>query len=404
MEKKLRKIKVAIIIGTRPDIIKMAPVVARLKENPCFKVFIISTAQHREMFDQMLNIFPINIDFDLNIMKPNQGLAEVSSRLITRLSGIIKNLHPDIVLTQGDTTTAFMGCLAAFYNKVSVGHIEAGLRTYDKYQPFPEEINRRLISSLADLHFAPTTAARSNLLREGIRKSSIYITGNTVIDSLFAVAVYNKNQNEEDVLCKIDWKKYKIILVTVHRRENWGEPIRNICQALKNLVSLHSDILIIYPVHLNPSIKKPVFQILGRIPRIFLISPLDYKQFVSYLAKCYLVLTDSGGIQEEAPSLGKPVLVLREITERPEAVKAKVVKVIGTETGRIVYEVNKLLGGIKLYKKMAQPINLYGDGKASERIVKILLYHFNLVKKTPMEFRSKFSKNYLWTEKGGRQP
>ncbi len=386
-----KKIKVAVIIGTRPDIIKMAIVIAKLKKHPFVNLFVITTAQHRQMFDQMLRVFSISVDFDLNIMKEDQGLPEVSSRMLVRLSNVIKKSHPDIVLVQGDTTTAFIGSLAAFYNKVSIGHIEAGLRTHDKYQPYPEEINRKLISSLSDLHFAPTKMAKDNLLQEGVKKDNIYVTGNTVIDALLMVASRRKRKNKyfDDILRKAKSKKHKIILVTAHRRENWGEPLRNICQALKELVSLRSDIVVIYPVHLNPNIKKPVYEILGKTPRVFLIPPLDYQQFVDYLSRSYLVITDSGGIQEEAPSIGKPVLVLREVTERPEAVKKGTAKVIGTKAKHICLEVNRLLNNQKEYERMACAVNPYGDGNAADRIVKILLYYFNLSETIPFEFKPK---------------
>lgn len=386
-----RKVKVAVIMGTRPDIIKMAPVITKLKRHPRFKVFVISTAQHRQMSDQMLGVLPVNVDLDLDTMTGNQKLAAVSSRLVKQLALTIGKLKPNIVLVQGDTTTAFIGSLAAFYNKVSIGHIEAGLRTYDKYQPFPEEINRKLISSLADLHLAPTEKARNNLLREGASPRNIYVTGNTVIDALLMMVSHRRKIHEglDNRLLKKIPKNHKIILVTAHRRENWGRPLRNICKALKKLVTLHPDISVIYPVHPNPNIKKPVFDMLNKIPGIFLISPLDYEQFVGYLQRCYLVLTDSGGIQEEAPSLGKPVLVMREVTERPEAIKAGTIKLVGTDTGKILSEVDRLLRDKKAYQRMASAINPYGDGKAAERIAEALLYYFKFRKTGPSEFKPK---------------
>lgn len=390
-----KKIKVAVIIGTRPDIIKMAVVISKLEKHPLVSLSVITTAQHRQMLDQMLKVFSISVDFDLNIMKEDQGLPEVSGRMLVKLADVIKRSGPDMVLVQGDTATAFMGSLAAFYNKVSIGHIEAGLRTHDKYQPYPEEINRRLISSLSDLHFAPTKTAKDNLLREGVDNANIYVTGNTVIDALLMTASRRKRKDKrlDGILRKAGSNRHKIILVTAHRRENWGEPLRDICSALKELVSLHSDIVIIYSVHLNPNIREPVYKALSSTPRVFLVPPLDYQQFVGCLSKSYLVITDSGGIQEEAPSLGVPVLVLREVTERPEAVREGAVKVIGTKARRICSEVDRLLNDRKKYERMARAVNPYGDGKAADRIVKALLHHFNLSAAVPSEFNSKLQQD-----------
>lgn len=364
--------KVLTIFGTRPEAIKMAPVIKELDSYKSeIRSLVVVTAQHREMLDDILDLFAIKPHYDLNIMQPGQSLFQVTSRVLLGLETILSKERPDIVLVQGDTTTTFSASLAAFYLKIPVGHLEAGLRTYNRYAPFPEEINRRITSNLAELHFTPTASSRDNLVKEGIDEESIFITGNTVIDALFQT-ISPSYRFRNRVLKKIDFHKKKVILVTIHRRESLGGPIDEICWALKRLIELHGDIEIIYPVHRNPKVKDPVKKILGATERIYLMDPLDYQEFVHLMDRSYLILTDSGGIQEEAPSLGKPVLVLRDTTERPEVVKTGSVKLIGKDQQRIIAETSNLLKDRPTYEKMARKINLYGNGKASKRIVEIL--------------------------------
>jgi len=376
--------KIMLIFGTRPEAIKLAPIIQRLKaEGSKFKPIVCVTAQHREMLDQVLNLFEIEPDYDLNIMIDNQDLFDVTVKALNGLKEILKKEKPDIALVQGDTTTSFVASLAAFYLKIPVGHVEAGLRTYNKYSPFPEEKNRHLTGVLADYHFAPTEWAKNNLLKENAPEDRIWVTGNTVIDALLWVVSRQKSAGGEQY-----WNRYfkerwgltlttntntcKLILVTGHRRESFGESFRNICLALKEIAKDRHDIKIVYPVHLNPNVQKPVRDILSDIPNIYLIGPLDYEPFVYLMEKAYLILTDSGGIQEEAPSLGKPVLVMRNVTERPEGIEAGVVKLVGTDKERIVAETEILLDDKKAYEEMARASNPYGDGKAAERIVDIL--------------------------------
>lgn len=365
-------LKVLTIFGTRPEAIKMAPVINELKrhtEKATVKVCV--TAQHRELLDQVLDLFNIDVDYDLNIMKEDQSLFQLSSRMMMSLEKILQKERPDICLVQGDTTSAFLAGLAASYLKIRIGHIEAGLRTYDKSQPFPEEINRHLLSVLSDFHFAPTESAQNNLLQENIPSNKIFVTGNTVIDALLSV-VGDDYEFKIPELRNIDFNK-RIILVTLHRRESFGRPFEEMCQALRELRSENDAIEIVYPVHLNPNVQKPVNKILQGKIGIHLIHPLDYKNFAQLLKKSYLVLTDSGGIQEEAPSLGKPVLVMRENTERPEAVQAGVAALVGIKRDHILAKVNGLLNSKTDYDKMAKATNPFGDGKAAERVVKILL-------------------------------
>jgi len=376
--------KIMLIFGTRPEAIKLAPIIQRLKaEGSKFKPIVCVTAQHREMLDQVLNLFEIEPDYDLNIMIDNQDLFDVTVKALNGLKEILKKEKPDIALVQGDTTTSFVASLAAFYLKIPLGHVEAGLRTYNKYSPFPEEKNRHLTGVLADYHFAPTEWAKNNLLKENVPKDRIWVTGNTVIDALLWVVSRQKSAGGEQY-----WNRYfkerwgltlttntntcKLILVTGHRRESFGESFRNICLALKEIAKDRHDIKIVYPVHLNPNVQKPVRDILSDIPNIYLIGPLDYEPFVYLMEKACLILTDSGGIQEEAPSLGKPVLVMRNVTERPEGIEAGVVKLVGTDKERIVAETEILLDDKKAYEEMARASNPYGDGKAAERIVDIL--------------------------------
>lgn len=360
--------KIVLTFGTRPEAIKMAPVVKVLEND--FKTIVAVTAQHRDMLDQVLEVFEIRPDYDLNIMTENQSLSQVTSRVLLGMEEVIEKERPDLILVHGDTTTTFASSLAGFYQKIAIGHVEAGLRTHNKYSPFPEEINRTLTAVLSDLHFAPTSSARENLLKEGVDPQKIYVTGNTVIDALLMTV--EENYKFYPPLDRVDFSK-KVILVTAHRRENWGDKLRNAFLAMRDLVDNFEDIIIIYPVHPNPNVKKPAYQILGDVPRIFLIDPLDYKDFANLLARVYLVLTDSGGLQEEAPALGKPVLVMRDTTERPEAVEAGTVKVIGTDRQNVYRETARLLTNKTLYEQMAKAINPYGDGKASLRIKKALL-------------------------------
>ncbi|MFK3960589.1 non-hydrolyzing UDP-N-acetylglucosamine 2-epimerase [Guptibacillus hwajinpoensis] len=375
-------VKVMSVFGTRPEAIKMAPLVNELKKYPQFITPLVAvTAQHREMLDQVLSIFEIQPDYDLNIMKSKQSLAEITTRALNGLDTIMKEEKPDLVLVHGDTTTTFAASLAAFYNQVAVGHVEAGLRSYDKHSPFPEEMNRILTGDLADLHFAPTMRASDNLLNEGKKTESIYITGNTAIDAL-------KNTVREDydhpLLTKIQGNR--MILLTSHRRENHGDPMRHIFQAVNRIVNEHEDVHVVFPVHLNPSIRKLADEVLGDHSRIHLIDPLDVIDFHNFASRATLILTDSGGVQEEAPSLGSPVLVLRENTERPEGVSAGTLKLVGTDEEAIYSTTSSLLVNEKEYNKMSQASNPYGDGEASKRIVEAILYYFGASDKKPASF------------------
>jgi len=364
--------KLIFIFGTRPEAIKMAPVIMKCKKSMSLLSSItIVTAQHREMLDDILRLFNIQPEYDLDIMRENQSLEDITVRSLKKLSKIIKFEKPDMILVQGDTTTTFIGALAGFYNKIPIGHIEAGLRTYDKYQPFPEEVNRKLTTALADIHFSPTKRAAENLIREGVPVSKIFITGNTIIDAL--LEIISRNYKFKKPLDKIVNNNSNLILVTAHRRENLGEPLNNVCLALKEITQTIKNIQILFAVHPNPKVRKIVFNALHNNRNIHLLPPLDYQTFAHIMAKSRLILTDSGGIQEEAPSLGKPVLVLRNKTERPEAVEAGTVKIIGTDTRKIVEETTILLENKNEYLRMAKAVNPYGDGRASERIVKIIL-------------------------------
>jgi len=365
-------IKVLTVLGTRPEAIKLAPVIKELeRQNDKFTSRVCVTGQHREMLAPFLQLFDIKPDWDLDIMKPNQSLFDVTVSALTKLRPVLETENPDIVLVQGDTTTAFVAALAAFYLKIKIGHVEAGLRTADKYNPFPEEINRRLISHLADLHFAPTSRAKANLLAEGIDEGSVFVTGNTVIDALFMILERTEGQNLlADLPLQPD---KKLILVTAHRRESFGEGLINICQALIEIIRRVPNVEVVYPVHLNPNVRSTVERYLAGVDRIHLIEPLDYVSFVHLMNRAYLILTDSGGIQEEAPSLGKPVLVLRKVSERPEAIEAGAAKVVGTDAKSIVEETLLLLEDEREYSKMAKASNPFGDGHAAERIVKIIL-------------------------------
>ncbi len=357
------------IFGTRPEAIKMAPVVKELqKHRDSIECIVCVTAQHREMLDQVLCLFEIEPDIDLDLMQPNQTLASLTARALTGLTDVLVDVKPDVILLQGDTTTAMIAALAGFYQKIPVGHVEAGLRTYDKYSPFPEEINRRLVSVMATYNFAPTQTAVNALIAEGFAGESIFLTGNTVIDALLMTV-------GKDCELGMDFLNpdKTLILVTAHRRENFGKPFQDMCNALKQIVIRNPQVEIVYPVHLNPNVRNTVFKILSNQERFYLIEPLGYKKFVHLMNRAYIILTDSGGIQEEAPSLGKPVLVLRNETERPEAVEAKTAKIVGTDTEVIIREAEKLLNEKNEYDKMSKAVNPYGDGHAAEKIVKILL-------------------------------
>ncbi len=366
--------KLMIVFGTRPEAIKLCPLVIALKDHSrAFKVVTCVTAQHREMLDPVLSLFGLTPDYDLNLMKPNQTLFHITVNVLLGIGKIINDEKVNMVIVQGDTTTTFSASLAAFYNKIPIGHVEAGLRTGDKYAPYPEEINRRLTTVLADIHFAPTQRNQQNLLAEGVQEERIIITGNTVIDALLWVRAKIERENKEfDVLQGIDFRK-NIILVTGHRRENFGQGFIDLCQALKEIAQNNKEIEIVYPVHLNPNVRRPVGSLLSGIENIKLLDPLDYEPFVYLMNKSYFIITDSGGIQEEAPSLGKPVLVTRNATERPEALETGSVKLVGTEKAQLVFESQRLISDKDYYKKMSIVQNPYGDGRACERIVQWLL-------------------------------
>lgn len=382
----MKKIKVMTVFGTRPEAIKMAPVVLELKKYPDLITPIVAvTAQHRDMLDQVLNLFTIKPDYDLNIMAQGQTLFDITTKAMNGLNEVLSKEKPDIVLVHGDTTTTFAGALAAYYHETAVGHVEAGLRTYNKYSPFPEEMNRKLTGAIADLHFAPTDTASGNLKAEGTKEDKIFVTGNTVIDALHKT-VTDDFKFDDEKLANIDYENKRIILVTTHRRENLGEPMRHVYKALKDIVNEFDDVEIVFPVHKNPKVREVVNEELGNIKAVHLIDPLDYEPFANLMHRAFLVLTDSGGIQEEAPSLGKPVLVLRDTTERPEAVKAGTVKLIGTERQKVYEETKYLLTGHDEYQRMANTCNPYGDGKASKRIIEAILYHYGLSQEKPDSF------------------
>ena len=371
----IKRKKVMVVFGTRPEAIKMAPVIQALRQKDELFCQVIVTAQHREMLDQVLQLFKIVPDFDLDLMRQGQTLTEITTRALNGLKEVFQRELPDLVLIHGDTTTTFVAALAAFYAQIPVGHVEAGLRTGNKYSPFPEEMNRKLASVLADYHFAPTDTARRNLLIEGIAPEKVFVTGNTVIDALLATVKPEYNFLDPRIERILKQTNTRTILVTTHRRENLGEPMRQIYQALKNILDLFPDTQVIFPVHKNPLVRKVVTEVLGSHPRVNLVEPMDYEPFVNLMSRSHLILTDSGGIQEEAPSLGIPVLVVRDTTERPEAVEAGTVSLVGTEYESVYLELRRLLSDRVAYDRMSMASNPYGDGCAASRIAAIIEEH-----------------------------
>jgi UDP-N-acetylglucosamine 2-epimerase (non-hydrolysing) len=384
--------KIVVIFGTRPDTIKQAPVIIELKKYPeFFKVITIATAQHRQMLDQVLEVFKITPDYDLDIMSPRQTLASLTAKIITGLDEILEKENPDMVLVQGDTSTTCIGSLAAFYRQIPVGHVEAGLRTNDKANPFPEEINRRITGCITDLHFAPTSTSRKALLRENIDPKTIFVTGNTVVDAL----QYSVNENYEfsvPMLKNIVSKKNKIVLITMHRRENLGKPMEGACNAIKRLAEEYPGISFVFPVHLNPMVRETVYPVFRDMPNVFLLEPFDYLDFVNLMAKSFLILTDSGGVQEEGPHFGIPILVLRYVTERPDAIEFGTVKLVGLDEQKIYDTAHKLIEDKEEYKKMANAVNPYGDGLSSIRTVKIIKNYFGMTNEPVDEFIPKLAK------------
>ena len=378
-----RPIKVMTIFGTRPEAIKMAPLVLELNKHPeYFESIVTVTAQHRQMLDQVLSIFEVTPDYDLNIMKERQTLIDVTTRGLEGLDKVMKEVKPDIVLVHGDTTTTFVASLAAYYNQIVIGHVEAGLRTWNKYSPYPEEMNRQLTGVMADLHFSPTSKSANNLIQENKQKEQIFITGNTAIDALKTTV---KKEYSHEILRKLG--DDRLILLTAHRRENLGEPMRNMFRAIKRLVEEHEDVQVVYPVHMNPAVREVADEILGHDSRIHLIEPLDVIDFHNFAARAYLILTDSGGVQEEAPSLGVPVLVLRDTTERPEGIEAGTLKLAGTEEETIYSMAKELLTNPTEYNKMAKAANPYGDGEASRRICEAIRFYFKQTDQRPDEYQ-----------------
>ena len=379
------KIKVMSIFGTRPEAIKMAPLINAMEKCDDIEQIVCVTAQHRQMLDQVLEIFNIKPYYDLDIMTPRQTLTQITTKALTGLEDVMEQAQPDLVLVHGDTTTTFAAALAAFYSNIKIGHVEAGLRTYDKRQPFPEEMNRRLTGALADLHFAPTPLAKEHLLKENIDPENIFVTGNTVVDCL-KTTIKDEFTFDEPCLNEMDFKNKRVIAMTAHRRENWGKPLENICNAVLDVVNKYDDVEVVYAVHFNPVVRETVFGILGNHPRIHLIDPVDIENMHNLMSRSYLVLTDSGGLQEEVPSMGKPVLVLRNVTERPEGIDAGTLKLAGDDRDRIFELTCQLLDDKDEYAKMVAAKNPFGDGYASERIVEAIRYHFGCRKDRPEDY------------------
>jgi UDP-N-acetylglucosamine 2-epimerase (non-hydrolysing) len=378
-------VKILTIFGTRPEVIKLHPVLAKLKQNNAFESIVVSTSQHREMIDDLLTLFKIEPDHDLNIIQENQSLVDISTRAMMGLSPLLQKEKPDMVLIQGDTTSAFIGTFTAFCHKIPIGHVEAGLRSFDKMHPYPEEINRRLISLIGDLHFAPTKENAQHLYDEGVNAKKVFVTGNTVIDSLLDVARRNHGALDQYLPPEV-LDSRRMVLVTAHRRENWGEPLDQLCSALKDLVEAHPDITIVYPVHLNPNVRKTVFPKLGNVKGIFLLDPFPYEPFVEAMIKSHLIITDSGGIQEEGPSLKRPILVFRKVTERPEGLATGGVKLVGLDGKKLFEETSRLLEDSEAYQNMIADHNPYGDGHAAERIVQAVLHYFGMADR-PEDFK-----------------
>ena len=380
----MKPVTVMTIFGTRPEAIKMAPLALELQKRPGIRALCCVTAQHREMLDSVLEIFKLKPDYDLNIMQPRQTLSTITSKCLTGMDDVLNEAKPDLVLVHGDTSTTFAGALAAFYHQIPVGHVEAGLRTYDKWSPFPEEMNRKMVGAIADLHFCPTVANQKNLQRENITQG-VFLTGNTVIDALQTTVVKDFTF-AEDILNKLDYENRKVILVTCHRRENYGQPMTNIMTALRRIADAFPEVELVYPVHLSPVVQEAAHKYLDNHPRIHLIAPLAVDEMHNLMARCHLVMTDSGGLQEEAPALGKPVLVLRKETERPEAVEAGTVKLAGVEEEVIFSMASELLTNPAAYQAMAHAVNPYGDGQACRRIADAIEWHFGLRADKPEEF------------------
>ncbi len=368
----MKRKRIAVVIGTRPEAIKMAPVILSLKKCPdIFETIVIATAQHRQMLDQVVASFGIIPDIDLSVMRPDQNLTDLTCQVLKAMGKTIDDIKPDLMLVQGDTTTVIAASLAGFYKKISVGHIEAGLRSHDKYSPFPEEINRQLTSVLSDIHFAPTAQAKETLLGEGIAQEKIIVTGNTVVDAL-SIQLRKGYQFDNTPLANVPFDNHRILFVTSHRRESWGVDLENTCFALKALLESFPDIAIVYPVHMNPNVREPVMRLLGKTERVYLTDPIDHLACINLMKRSHIILTDSGGIQEEAPALKIPVLVLRKLTERPEAFQAGIAKVVGTDRDKIFHEASRLLNDVSAYQAMTSGNNPYGDGHAADRIVKAI--------------------------------
>ena len=381
----MEKLRVMSVFGTRPEAIKMAPLVLELKQHPEIESICCVTAQHRQMLDTVMEVFHLRADCDLNIMAPRQTLSSITCKCLTGMDDVIAQKKPDLILVHGDTSTTFAGALSAFYHQVPVGHVEAGLRTYDRYSPFPEEMNRKMVGAIATLHFCPTENNRRNLARENITEG-VFVTGNTVIDAL-KTTVRPDYRFSTPVLNELPYDSKKIVLVTCHRRENYGAPMKNIMLALKQLAQTCEDVELVYPVHLSPVVRETVQAYLAGTPRVHLIDPLSADEMHNLMARCYLVMTDSGGLQEEAPALGKPVLVLRRETERPEAVEAGTVKIAGVEQGEIVRLASELITSHSAYEAMAHAVNPYGDGQACRRIAQAILWHFGRCAEKPEDYR-----------------